>query len=130
ELLLRELQLGPTEFHVVDAVDGDQVDVRVRHFQADDRYTDACTGHHRLDLASHFLGKGQHARKELIGQVEEVVHLHLWDHQRVTLAQRVDVEEGQVAFVLGYFVAGYLPLHDAGEDACHQRLISTTSKRV
>src|SRR5882672_1406730 len=48
----------------------------------------------------------------------------------MSFAQRIDVEEREVTFVLGHLVARDLALDDAREDARHQRVISMISNLV
>lgn len=111
----RELQLRVGEVHVGFPPDGDEVDVRVGHFQADDGHTDAGAGHGLLDGLGNPLGKEHEAAQGVVVQVEDVIVFHFRHHERMPLGQGVDVEECVIAVVFRYLVGGDFPCDDFAE---------------
>ena len=111
----RELQLRVGEVHVGFPLDGDEVDVRVRHFQSDDGHADARAGHGLFDGLGYPLGEEHEAAQGVIVQVEDVVVFHFGHHERVPFGQGVDVEECVIAFVFRYLVGGDFPRDDFAE---------------
>ena len=89
------------------------MDVCVGHLHAEDGHADALARHSGLDGHGDALGEERQRRVLLVREVEDVVDLVLGDAERVTLGQRVDVEEGEVMLVFGNLVAGDLPGDDA-----------------
>ena len=98
---------------------GHEVDVCVAHFETDDTLSHLFTWDGLLDGHSHLLGKDLQAGQLLVGEVEDIVHLALRDHQSVALGQRADVQEGIVMLVLCNLVAGNLSCYDFTENTCH-----------
>ena len=67
-------------------------------------------------------GKWKQACEQLLREVKHVVDLGLGYHERVTLANRSNIEEGQVGVVLTEDVCGNLARDDADLAATAERI--------
>ena len=85
----------------------------VGNLHAQHGYADALAGDSGLHGTGYAFGKQRQRGIFLVAEVEDVVHLVLGDAKDVTFFQGIDVKEGEVVLVLGYFVAGNLPCDDA-----------------
>lgn len=103
------------EVHVGFGVDGHEVDVCVRNFESEYGFCYACAWNGFLDGYCHFAGKQLEVDVVALGHVEEVVNLLLGYDECVAGCHGVDVEECEVLFVLGYFVAWNLACHNLAE---------------
>ena len=108
EFLWREFELLTTEVCILLCLEWDEVDMGVRHFEAQHDLSYLFTGEGCLDGFGHTLGEGLITGQLVIVHIEEVIHFATRDHEGVTLHQRVDVEECIELLVLGTLVAGNL----------------------
>ena len=92
---------------------GDEVDVGVWHFEAEDgdAYFDAGAGF--FEAARHAVGEALEVAVEVFVEVEDVVDLFFGDAEYMAFDHGVDVEEGQAVVGFGNFVAGYFAGYDA-----------------
>lgn len=111
-----ELELGVGEEHVLLALHGDEVDVGVGHFEAEDGLADLDAGDDGLDGTRHMGGEDVQAAELFVGEVEDVIDFTTGDDEGMTLHQGVDVEEGIELLVAGAAVAGYLASGNFTED--------------
>ena len=111
EFVVGELHMM-VEVHVALVLHGDEVDVGVRHFEAEHGYADLAAGAYLLDGMGHAVGEGEEFVVERIVEVEDVVDFLFWDAEDVTTHHRVDVEECKAVVGFGNFVAGNFTGYD------------------
>ncbi len=107
-----DLLLVPGKVQVVGAVDGDKVEVGVRHFEADYGNAASVTGKGVFDGVGDRSGEKQQFSELSIGQIEELVDLHFWHYERMPFPQGKDIEESEEPVVLAYFVRRYFSCDD------------------
>ena len=107
------------EIEVGLGLDGNEVDVGVRHFHAEHSLGDACAGQSGFLSQSHALGKELQRSVVFVREVKEVVDLLFGNDQRVARSHRVDVEKRKVLFIFRHFVAGDFACHDFAEYRSH-----------
>ena len=112
ELIGRQFFLGPGEVQVIGMVDGDEVQVGMRHFQADYRKPAAIAVKGPFDRMSDRLGKQDQTRQVVIRHIEEPVDLQLGHHQRMTLAKGIDIQEGKEPLIFRNGIRRYFPGDD------------------
>src|SRR5688500_17070095 len=98
--------------------------VRVRHFQSDHGDTDAVAGKSLLDAARDFLAKKLKTCQRIIVEIEDVVDFFFRDDKGVPHHQWIDIEECEIAIVLGHDVSGNLAVDYFGEEAGHGGVVS------
>ena len=113
ELFWRQFELFAVEIDVIFALHGDQMDVCVGNFEAQNDNSDLFTGEFATDFGGHLLGKNHHAAKSLVIEIKQIVNLLLRDNECMSFCQRINIQEGVVAVIFGYFVRGDLPCDDA-----------------
>ena len=100
------------KIEVAGLVEGDEVDMHMRHIDAHHGLTYLDAGAHFLQPLGNALGEEMELAEEVVVEVEDVVHLLLGDAEDMAFDYGVDVEEGQAVVGFGYFVAGYLAGYD------------------
>ena len=116
------LLLGGAEVHISLAVEGDEVDVGVRHLESEDGDADLDAAEGAAHSRGNALGKQLERQVILVAEIKEVVDLLLGDYQHVTLGNGVDVEESIVVLVFGDLVRGDFAGNDARKNRCHGEL--------
>ena len=114
-----EFEVLFSEIEVTLFIDRHQMDVGVRHFEADDGHGDAFAWDGFLDGSCHVFGKHHHLAKLLVIDVEDVVGFMFRHDEGMACRQGVDVEEREELVVLGDFVARDFTLDDSGENGSH-----------
>ena len=100
------------EVKIAFGVYGHKVDVGMWYFKANHGFGHTLAGHSRVNGACHTLGKQLEGDVFLIGQIEQIVYFTLRNDEGVAGCNGVDVEECEMVFILGHFVAGDFPGHD------------------
>nr|DAI25224.1 MAG TPA: hypothetical protein [Microviridae sp.] len=113
ELFWRQFELFAVEIDIIFALHGDQMDVRMGNFEAQDDYSDLFAGEFATDFGGHLLGEHHHAAERLIVEIEQIVYLLLRNDERMSFSQRINVQKGVIAVIFGHFVRGDLPSDDA-----------------
>jgi hypothetical protein len=107
ELFGSDLELVPGEVEVIRAVDGDQMQVGMRHFEAYHGDATAITGKGFLDG----FGDGPREYQQLaqVGfwQVKEFVDLDPGHDEGMSFTKGKDIQEGEESLVFGYLIRGY-----------------------
>lgn len=112
ELVGPELEFVPGKIQIVGAVDRYQVHMRMRYFEADHGDATTITGKSFLYRLGDGPGKYQDLAEIICGQVEEFIDLDLGYYQRMSLAQREDIQERKELIVFGYLICGDLSGYD------------------
>lgn len=112
ELFGSELELVPGKIQIVRAVDGHQVHMGVWNLEADNGYTATITRKGLFYGFCNRLGKHQDLTQIIFGHVEEFVDLDLGYDERMSFAQRKDIQERKELIVFGYLIRGYLSGYD------------------
>ena len=99
-----ELQFGFAEVHIALVVEGDEVQVGVRHFKADGRHADFATRQRFADGLRHALGETVVGGERFVVEVEDIVHLAARNHQGVAFCHGIDVEKRVEVFVFRAFI--------------------------
>lgn len=115
ELFRSQLELFAVEIDVIFVLDGDQMDVRMGNFHAQDDHCDPRAIYFALDSCGYLLGEDHHPGQCLVVEIEQVIDLLFRDYECVSFGERIDVEECVVAVVFGDLVRGNLPCDDAGK---------------
>lgn len=107
------------EIDIFFAIDRNEMDVGVRNFEAqhNDRYPFA--GYFLLYFAGDPFGEDDHTFQRPVVEIKNIIGFLFGYDQRMTLGQRVDVEEGIITVVLGYLVAGDFSSNDFRENSGH-----------
>lgn len=119
ELFRSQLELFAVEIDVIFVLDGDQMDVRMGNFHAQDDHCDPRAIYFALDSCGDLFGEDHHPGQCLVVEIEQVIDLLFRDYECVSFGERIDVEECVVAVVFGDLVRGNLPCDDAGKNRCH-----------
>jgi len=115
ELLLGEGDFFPSEVNVGFRIHGNQVNVRVWHFQSQNHLCHFLTREGLLQGCCHAFGKQLEGGQFLVVHVEDVVHFASGNDEYVSACHGVDVKEGVELLVLGALVAGNLSSGDFAE---------------
>jgi hypothetical protein len=94
QLIGCQLQLGPGKVQVIGMVDGYKVQMRMRHFQADNRKAAAIAVEGSFYSMSDRPCKQQQTGQVFIGQIKEPVYFDFGHYERMTFAKRIDIQEG------------------------------------
>lgn len=76
----------------------------VRHFQANDGKAASVAVEGLFDGVCDGFGEDEHLTEIIVGDVEELVHLELRDDQRMSFAEREDIQKSEELIVLRYLV--------------------------
>ena len=101
------------EIEVARSVEGHQVDVRVRHVDADDGDANLDAGAHLLEALGDGAAEAVQLDKQVVIEVENVVDFLLGNAQHVAADDGVDIEKSQTVVGLGHFVTRYFTGDDA-----------------
>ena len=114
DLLLRgskligcHLLFGPGKVQVIGMVDGDEMEMSVRHFQADDGKPAAIAVKGSFDGKGDRPGKQQQTGQVFVGDIKELVYLELGYYQRMPVPKRIDIQEGKKTFIFRYLIRRY-----------------------
>lgn len=107
-----ESQLRCAEIHVSLAVERNEVDVGVRHFEPDGCGSDAFARHGTAKGFGYAFSENFEGGKFVVVEVKQIIDLTFWNYQYVAGGDGVDVEKGVVFVVLGnsirwYFAGSY-----------------------
>ena len=105
--------------HVFQAIEGDQVHMRVPHLVADNHHTDAFARDYLFHRFRHDFAEKPQARVEFVFYVKNILDFLLGDAQCMPIRLRAHVEKGEVVFCFSNFVARNLAIDDAGEYGRH-----------
>ena len=119
KLFTRELQLRIGEKHIRFFLNRNQMNVRMRHFKANHRFTHFLTWENLLDSQRYTLCKHMHCCHFIIFQIENVIHFTFRNHQRMAFHQRIDVQKRIKLFILRYLVARNFACDNSTEYCCH-----------
>src|SRR5690606_27024609 len=103
--------------------------VRVWHFQAHHGNTHPKAGKRLPDREGHLLAEEVKARKGIIVQVKDVIHFLLGNHQCMSYDKWINIQEGDIAFILGDDVTGNFTVNDSCENARHNELRFQNKRR-
>lgn len=112
ELFGSDLEFGPGEVEIICAVDGDQMQVGMRHFETYHRDATAITGKGFLDGFGDGPREYEQLAKVGFGQVEEFVDLGLGYDEGMSFTKGEDIQERKEPLVLGYLIRGYSASND------------------
>ena len=115
KLVVGELHMV-VEVHVAFVLHGDEVHVRVGHFETKYRHAYFAAGANLLHAACHAVGKVEELVVERVVEVEDVVDFFLRDAEHMAADDGIDVEECETVVGFGYFVAGDFASYDFGKD--------------
>jgi hypothetical protein len=101
------------EIEVARSVEGHQVDVRVRHVDADDGDANLDAGAHLFEALGNGAAETVQLDKQVVIEVENVVDFLLGNAQHVAADDGVDIEECQTVVGFGHFIARYFTGDDA-----------------
>ena len=99
-----EAQFGIAEEHVALLLQGDEVDVCMRHLHAEHGHANALAGECSLLCAGNLLGKEVETCQFIVFEVIDVVYFAFGNHEGVSLYHGVDVEECKVLIVLCHLI--------------------------
>ena len=108
------------EIEVAGFVERHQMDMCMRHVDTDDRDTDFDTGAGFLEAFGHLAAELMQIDKEVVVEVEDIIHLFLGDAEHVARDNGVDVEEGETVVGLCDLVAGDFTCHYSGKNGWHR----------
>ena len=107
------MELFAAEIDVVFALNGDQMDMRMRNFEPQNHDCHPFTRYFTFDFYGYPFGEDHHLRKGAVVEVEQVVDFLFGDYQRVSFCQWIDVEKCVEIVIFGDLVRGYLAGNDA-----------------
>lgn len=119
EHLGRQPLLLALEVHVVGMIERQEMEVTVRHLEADDREADLTAAKALLNAARDALRHREEVCSELRPEVDPVVHLADRNDQRVAGSDRRDGHEGDAVLVAMHETSRNLAADDLGEQARH-----------
>ncbi|MBV8991494.1 MAG: HEAT repeat domain-containing protein [Solirubrobacterales bacterium] len=112
--------LSTAEIDVVQPVNRNKVDVGVRNLQANYDHPHASRLGDLPNRARNRSRERQQSLKERLGQIEYVRNLGLRNHERVALANRTNIQEGEEIGVLAQDLGRSLTRDDATEYGRHR----------
>ena len=112
ELGLAQMDVFFLEVQVTLLRDGNEVDVGMRHFQANYSHADAFARHSLFDGLGHFFGKDHHGPDFVVIEVEDIVVFVLGHYQCMPFHHRIDIQESKETLVFGNFIARDIPFYD------------------
>lgn len=83
-----QLQLGAGEVEVIGAIDGDKMEVGMRHFQADDGEAATIAVECFFNGLCYRLCEEQQLRKIIVGNVKKFIDFQLWHDQGMSFTKR------------------------------------------
>lgn len=107
------------EAHIGFGVDGYEVYVGVRDFEADDGHAYAFAGDSFFEGFGHFLGEYVQVGEFLVAEVEDVAFFSFRHHKRVAFSDWVDVQKSIVLIVFRYFIGWDFSRYYATEYGWH-----------
>ena len=102
----------PGKVQVIGAVDGDKVQVGMRHFETNHGNAASVAGKGAFDGARDRPGEKQYFAEIFIGQIEKFVGLHFGHYKRMTCPQGKDIQECEEPIVLRDLVRRYFSRND------------------
>src|SRR5436190_715476 len=96
------------------------MDVRMRHFEANDCNSNALTRHRHSQAGGNLPGKIPKVFVHIAFDIKDVIDFLFRNDEGVAFGQGTDVKESEKAVVFRYFVAGYFTLDNTCENTCHR----------
>lgn len=91
----------------------------MRHFQSDDRHTDALAWYGFFNLSGHVPCEQVYSAQKAIFQIKKVILLHFGDDQGMSLGQGIDVQKSQEFIVFCNAMARDFTCYNFAEDGRH-----------
>ena len=118
KLFTRELQLRIGEKHIQFFLNRNQMNVRMRYFKANHRFTHLLTWESLLNSQCYTLCKDMHCCHFIIFQIKNVIYFALRNHQSMAFHQWIDVQKRIKLFILRYLVARNFTCDNSTEYCC------------
>ena len=107
------MELFPVKIDVIFTLYGDQMDVCMGYFEAQDDYRYPFARYFALDFDSNALSEQHHVGQGAVVEIENVIHLLFRNDQRMSFGERIDVQECIEIVIFGDFVRWNLASDDA-----------------
>ena len=107
------------EAEVAGFIEGDKMDVGVRHVDADNGLPYFDAGAYFFQSPGHLAAEEVQLGEEFVVEVEDLVDFFLGDAEHVAAHDGIDIEECQAMLGFGDAVARDLAGHYLAEDTCH-----------
>ena len=95
--------------------------MRMRNFQPGHHHPHLLTGNRFSNRVSYLFREAHQSAQQFVVEIENIIDFLFRNDQRVTGINRFDIEEGQILFVLGNFMARNFCGDDAGKLGRHKQ---------